>query len=556
MAGCFAAIKAREQGATVVLVDKGYVSRSGETPYAGDTAVFNPEWGHDLDQWLIQASVIGEYLNNRHWNEIVFQDSYSRFQDMRSWGVGFLEKDGEPLHLPHPYTQAGLPDMDKFPPLVSEVVHLLPKFPDALRKQAVRSGVKIVDRFMVAELVQQDGRVIGALGFHLEGNELQLIRAKSTILCAGGGGFRPVGYPSHELTGDGHVMAYRAGAVITGKEFGWSDRQDPDHPAWPPVYLRFSKGMKTALPGGRPKRTLINAEEQEVPMRGIAWHGWIDAEYEAHEGRAPMYLETAGRGRRALGGPGNQGSMLGHATGGICPVDDDCATDVPGLYAAGDSCGTCFTGAAYSGFGFATMHAAVTGARSGTAAGRRAQEIDEPTPDEDMLAETRDRILAPLERKGGFSPRWVTQVLQNALAPYFVLYVKHGDRLQTALNTVEFLRDHMVPKLCARDDHELRLAHETKSMVTNAEMKLKASLFRTESRGNHYREDYLGRDDAEWLCWVRLRQDEDAMKVYKEPVPSEWRPDPAKPYVERYPMRLPRENVPTGLEADPESEGR
>ena len=71
--------------------------------------------------------------------------------------------------------------------------------------------------------------------------------------------------------------------------------------------------------------------------------------------------------------------------------------------------------------------------------------------------------------------------------------MKRGDRLQTALDTVEYLRDHMVPKLYARDDHELRLAHETRNMVTNAEMKLRASLFRTESRGTHYREDHPGR---------------------------------------------------------------
>ena len=394
MAGCFAAIKAREQGASVVLVDKGYVSRSGETPYAGDTTVFNPAWGHDLEQWLTQASVVGEYLNNRHWNEVVFRDSYARFEDMRSWGVGFLEKDGEAAHLPHPYTQAGLPDSNKFPPLVSEVVHLLPGFPEIIRKQVVRSGAKIVDRFMVTELLRQDGRVIGALGFHLEDNELRVIRAKCTVVCAGGGGFRPVGYPTHELTADGHVMAYEAGAVITGKEFVWSHRENPDHPAWPPVYLRFSKGMKTAMPGGRPKRTLTNAEGEEVPMRGVAWHGWIDAEYEAHEGRAPLYLEVAGKGRSPVGGPGNHGSMLGHAAGGICPVDDDCATHVPGLYAAGDSCGTCFVGAAYSGFGFATMHAAVTGARSGEAAARQARELDAAMPDERLLAEARRCITS------------------------------------------------------------------------------------------------------------------------------------------------------------------
>jgi succinate dehydrogenase/fumarate reductase flavoprotein subunit len=243
--------------------------------------------------------------------------------------------------------------------------------------------------------------------------------------------------------------------------------------------------------------------------------------------------------------------MLGHATSGIVPVDDDCATQVPGLYAGGDSCGTCFIGASYSGFGFATMHAAATGARAGLGAAKEAKRLaaagtaaagDGGELDERVVNGATARLLAPLERKGGFTPHWVTQVLQNTLAPYFVLYIKKGDRLQTALNTVEYLRDHIVPKLYARDDHELRLAHETANMVTSAEMKLRSSLFRTESRGTHYREDYPGRNDAEWLAWVRLKDEDGAMKAFKEPIPAEWRPDAAKPYEQRYPMRLPNES--------------
>jgi succinate dehydrogenase/fumarate reductase flavoprotein subunit len=132
-------------------------------------------------------------------------------------------------------------------------------------------------------------------------------------------------------------------------------------------------------------------------------------------------------------------------------------------------------------------------------------------------------------------------VLQNTLAPYFVLYIKHGDRLQTALNTVEYLRDQIVPKLYARDDHELRLCHETRNMVTSAEMKLRSSLFRTESRGTHYREDFPGRDDARWLAWVRLKEVDGVMTAFKEPIPAEWCPDAAKSYEQRYPMRLPNE---------------
>ena len=549
MAGCFAAVKAREQGLNVLLVDKGYVSRSGETPYAGDTAVFDPEWGHDLGRWQEQVNVVGEYMNNRHWNELCFRDSRERFADLREWGVQFLEKDGEVVRLPHPYKNIDLPDKDKFPPIVSEVVHWLPSHTDPMRKHLIRSGVKLKDRLMVTELLKQDGRVVGAIGFSIEGNEPQVIKAKAVALCAGGGGFRPIGYPTHEMTADGHVMAYRVGATITSKEFVSPHTTNPEQPAWPPMYLFFSSGGSAALPGMYQVPRLFNAEGDEVPARGMAWHGWIDAEYEAHEGRAPLIADRGRRGVHPVSGPGGHGSMFGHATGGVVPVDDDCSTHVPGLFVAGDSCGTCFIGASYSGFGFATMHAAATGARAGLGAAKEAKRLTAGGAsglDERVAAAATARLLEPRDRKGGFTPHWVTQVLQNTLAPYFVLYIKDGARLQTALNTVEYLRDHIVPKLYARDDHELRLAHETKNMVTSAEMKLRSSLFRTESRGTHYREDYPGRNDAEWLAWVRLKEEDGRMKAFKEPIPAEWRPDAAKPYEQRYPMRLPNDSLGAG----------
>src|SRR3990170_8788223 len=67
MAGLFAAIKAKGQGADVILVDKGYAGKSGSTPYACWYALFNPAWGHDLAAWTNFMSSMGEYLNNREW---------------------------------------------------------------------------------------------------------------------------------------------------------------------------------------------------------------------------------------------------------------------------------------------------------------------------------------------------------------------------------------------------------------------------------------------------------------------------------------------------------
>jgi succinate dehydrogenase/fumarate reductase flavoprotein subunit len=227
---------------------------------------------------------------------------------------------------------------------------------------------------------------------------------------------------------------------------------------------------------------------------------------------------------------------------GIWPINTECASSVPGLYAAGDSCGNMQVGAVYCCPGGALAGSSATGTRAGVAAAEYASQTEKSTIDKDELKRATSIVHMPLKRKGGFSPRWVTQVLQNLMMPYFISYIKNGDRLQAALNIVEFMRDHLVPKLTASDPHELRLAHETKNMVLNAEMRLRSSLFRTESRGTHYREDYPRRDDPSWLAWVKLKADEQGnMTLLKVPIPKDWWPDLSKPYEERYPFRFPGE---------------
>ena len=102
MAGFFAAIKAKEQGVVdVTFVDKGYISKSGQSPYAMDFGCFNPEWGHDFDAWRDEITAAGEHLSNQEWIEIVVKDSYERYQDLISYGIEFVkDKNGKDLDKP------------------------------------------------------------------------------------------------------------------------------------------------------------------------------------------------------------------------------------------------------------------------------------------------------------------------------------------------------------------------------------------------------------------------------------------------------------------------
>jgi len=543
IAGCFAAIKAREQGADVTLVDKGYVSKSGASNFAGGYfIIFNPEWGHDLDAWIEQISTKGEYLNNREWNEIILKNSYARYRDLISWGINFVEEEDELKKQSRAqHFQTNNMWRKKWTPF--------------LRKQAVTSGIKIIDRMVVTDLVKQDGKVVGAVGFHSTSGNLYILLAKATVIAAGSGSFKPAGLPISFLTGDSEGMAYRAGAEITGKEFPDWHFTMADFPAW------RGHGISTVMCS-----RYVNAEGEKVIRSAPAAF-----EFEAHAGRAPIFwnldaatpeeikamqhhqrttgtlLECERAGVDVTRGgkiPMTGGAFAGasvHQAEGIWPVNTKCATSLAGLYAAGDALGTRQIGTVYPGKGFGLCGSSVTGAIAGGCAAEYALQTERPVKDSEVLASLREAVFAPVERKGGFSPGWVTQLLQSSMIPYFVMSIKHGERLQAALTQVKFMRNHLVPKLTARDAHELRMAHETKNMVLNSEMILRASLFRTESRGSHYREDYPRRDDPAWLVWVKIKEEQGEMKLSKEAIPKEWWPDLSKPYEERYPARFPGE---------------
>jgi succinate dehydrogenase/fumarate reductase flavoprotein subunit len=204
-------------------------------------------------------------------------------------------------------------------------------------------------------------------------------------------------------------------------------------------------------------------------------------------------------------------------------------------------------GAVYALPGSAIAGGAVTGTIAGAAAAKEALKIGTMSVDEEEICRAKQLVHGPLLRQGGYSPSWVTHLLQNTMMPYFISYIKKADRLEAALTTIEFIQVHLLPMLFARDPHELRLAHETINMVLSGN-ELRSALFRTESRGNHYREDYPYRDDLNWLAWIKIKEEQGKMKLIKVPVPTEWWPNLSIPYEQRYTFRLPGEHSSTVLQ--------
>ena len=140
IAGCLAAIKAREKGANVILVDKGFVSKSGQSPYAGSFMVFNPDKGHKLDEWMSYLNKTSEYLNNRYWTEITITQSYARYKELVSWGLQFTESGKQP-------------NAELIPPGLMEPQMFDPKsLSQILRNHIVKSGITVAFAIKVNRL--------------------------------------------------------------------------------------------------------------------------------------------------------------------------------------------------------------------------------------------------------------------------------------------------------------------------------------------------------------------------------------------------------------------
>ncbi|MDR1574177.1 MAG: FAD-binding protein [Clostridiales Family XIII bacterium] len=537
IAGCFAAVKAKEQNAHVILADKGCVGKSGQSPFANSIMAFNADEGHDLDAWMRYENKTGEYINNRYWTEQCIKGSWSIYRELISWGLEFKQ---DKAYDPGRY------DSSTPKGLFETKAYAAADMSKILRRRVAESGVKIIDRVMIAELLKQNGRIIGAVGISPVVDELYIFIAKTTILCVGACGFKPIGYaPLNLLTCDGEAMSYRAGAEIGGKEFVSAHFGRIGVPSLfcRKIALPEIDAMIGKEPGFALIKELYNAEGDRINKRPQGASGYmftyLQAELEAHEGRAPIIWRTPNGNKNIVGGAALGMSL--RKCDGLWPANAECASTVPGLYAAGDSLYTNSNGASYSLEGSSMSGSALTGSIAGKAAAREALGMSGPVAEESIVDQAKRTVLAPCERQGGYGPRWVIQLLQNTMLPYFVSYIKKEDRLQAALTVVMFMQEHLIPMVFAKDYHELRLAHEAKNMVLSAEMRLRSSSFRKESRGNHYREDYPRRNDPDWLAWTKIKEDHGEMRLEKAPVPQEWLPDLSVPYEDRYPFRFPGE---------------
>ncbi len=567
-AGLNAAVSAREAGSEVLVVDKGKPGYSGLSPWPSSFRWFDPDRGDVEEAYKTAMMKGGDYLSNMNWYDCWLKESKGIYKRLTDWEI--LAQYPKAAEAGDYYEQedfVGYREMyDKF--------DRHKKWEKVLNQY----DIPVLEHTMVADLLIEDGQVCGVVAMHVQSGEIIVIHAKAVVMATGGGSYKPAGYPTGTNTFDGEYMAFEYGLPIMGKEFEdfhTTSTQGPgnvfldnhwqyleniwlcggDIVADDAVHYAATKGNAMVLERVRNAYYGMTASDgseiQDVATatytrRGGSQVYGTDPE-EVRSGKMSTPVAASQLGGAATG-------MCCHLTSGVfCGLEEtNGATEIPGLYVAGDGIhATSPSGAAYPcGVGFTSCFTSIDGTHAGNAAAAFAAGKTQLYPAAATIEEKKNEILAPMDVERGYDPNWARDVLQSIMAPYWVSTVKSESTLNAALNQVLYMKDHVVPKLMARTSHDLRLCMEMEHKVQSAELKLRASLARKESRGNTYREDYPYRDDKDFLCYLTQRKDKDGqISMEKIWIPDEWAGDRNQPYNERYVYYFPGEPEKMGFEA-------
>jgi succinate dehydrogenase/fumarate reductase flavoprotein subunit len=548
-AGTMAALRAQALGQEVIVVTKQVVGKAGLSPWANTMLFYDESLGDKRADWIKGFQTVGDYLIDLDYLDVFIEDSLARYKQWQELGiVNPYSTLPSPAELVQYSQGKGSPTDRRW------------VWPSIFKN----AGVRVVERTMLTNLLlAKNGSVSGAVGLHVESDEVMIFRSRSVVMCTGSGGFKVGGYPINGSTNDGDWMAYNIGARIGGKE--WEDFHGTggNYPSdsWgqgderfigkiyatePPTSMEQTRAARPSSDSGseglggqvRTRQTIFDMHRDGPSASGARPGGtrgnyvpvdlteWENVRYDNDNNHAPItWPELPMRTNPEPAESNNVGggsTGLGiHASEGIFPVDANCWSGIPGLWAAGDALSSRLCGAQYTGKGVSSSSAGVFGYRAGEQAANYAKGISEPSIPTDQIKMASNEVLEPLKRTTGYDPHWLQELVLQTYAPYYMVKMKHEKRLEAALVQAEFMREHIAPKLKAADPHENRLCHEAKHMAFVLEMKLRASLFRKETRGTHVREDYPDMDDKNFLGWSACHKDDsEKMTVSFVPVPE------------------------------------
>ena len=404
---------------------------------------------------------------------------------------------------------------------------------------------EVVEQANVVDLLVEDGRILGVVGVHDDGEPF-VVHAGAVILATGGVGqlfqysFNPPGN-----TGDGYAMALRAGAELFNMEF----MQQGLATVYPkqvivmlyemeePYRMFNALGqsfLERYLPPGMTTKDVsdLKAVHWPVTCRDGAIHLDRAIHGEALAGRAtehdgifldlsigergfqPEVFETFMREcgidiKRDL----VQAQIFHHTSNGGVRVGEHGDAGITGLFAIGETMG--WQGADRLG-GTMLGGSQVFGWR----AGRQAAAVAKDRPDTaTVTASMLDHMIEGPVRKmseigGSKRPEDLKVPLQRFMWKE-LLVEKDAESLAGVQQYIDDERDRLASDLAIAEPLDIALAFEHRNLLDVAEVITRAASMRTESRGSHYRSDFPQRDDAQWMTNIFATVTEGELKLSK-----------------------------------------
>jgi succinate dehydrogenase / fumarate reductase flavoprotein subunit len=577
-AGLRAAIEASAAGVSVGLVCKSLLGKAHTVMAEGGMAAAMGNVD-DRDNWKVHFADTmrgGQYVNNWRMAELHAKEAPERVHELESWGAVFdRTKDGRILQrnfgghryprLAHVGDRTGL-----------ELIR-------TLQDHGIHQGITVHMEYTIVALLKDGARIAGAFGYDRERGRFKLFKAKAVVVASGGAGrsYR-ITSNSWEGTGDGHSLAYHAGAELLDMEF---IQFHPTGMVWPPSVMgilvtegvrgeggvlrnkdgqrfmfddipdnyknqtstdpeegwRYTQGDKNAR---RPPELLtrdhvarcINREVKEgrgSPHGGVFLDiAWIKEKISNAPEHIKKKLPSMYHQFMQLANlditkePMEVGPTTHYIMGGVRVNGDTQMTNVPGLFAAGE-CAAGLHGANRLG-GNSLSDLLVFGKRAGEFAAKFARENSAGSINDADIEAAATEALAPFERgeavggsvEGPYQVQRDLQVMMQDL----VGIVRREDEMEQALDGLG--------RLWKRAGQTVVYGHreynpgwhtalDLKHLLTCAEAITRCAIDRKESRGGHFREDYPEKSaEAAKANSIVWKAADGTMQLRREPIPE------------------------------------
>src|SRR5215203_358256 len=547
-AGLRAVIEAADAGVSVGLICKSLLGKAHTVMAEGGMAAAMAH-NDDRDSWKVHFADTmrgGQYVNNWRMAELHAKEAPDRVRELEGWGAVF---DRTPDGRINQRNFGG----HRYPRLAHVGDRTGLELIRTLQDHTTYLGVTVHMEHTVIELILDGGRAAGVLAYDRERGRFHVFSAKAIVLATGGvGRAYKVTSNSWEGTGDGHALAYRAGAELIDMEF---IQFHPTGMVWPPsvkgiLVTEGVRGEGGVLKNSQGRRFMFDDIPDNYKPQTAAdeEEGWRYTQNDKSARRPPELLTRdhvarcinrevkAGRGsphggvyldiawikekisdaedhiKRKLPSMYHQfkeladlditkeameiGPTTHYIMGGIKVDADTQMSTIPGLFAAGE-CAAGINGANRLG-GNSLSDLIVFGKRAGEYAAEFARKGTAPRVDDGAVERAMKASLEPFERGAkGENPYQVQYDLQDTMQA-LVGIVRLEDEMQDAL--VKIAGFNARAARVGIDGHrEFNAGWHTcidlRNLLDVSEAIARSAIERKESRGGHFREDYPDKKD-------------------------------------------------------------